>query len=150
LVPLNQLDANHSIETNLRLLEQGLEHTLQILGSRPILLVGSVPTQKPSSLQCAKREIESQKLSSFQINLDCKSLPADTARERYRTVNELLKRAADKHANVYFIDPQIPLCPKSRCQLVRNNKALYRDESHLSHDGSRILLNFALARLQRG
>lgn len=64
-------------------------------------------------------------------------------------INDKLKRFADNHDNVYFIDRNIPVCKnKDECYVVIDGKLLYSDTTHLSIYGGELVGKFILKKIE--
>lgn len=54
-------------------------------------------------------------------------------------INSFLKSYAEQHDNVYFLDPNTPLCKGSKCTIItENGEPVLSDGSHMSYFGSEI------------
>ena len=50
--------------------------------------------------------------------------------------NSIVEKVAQEYDNITFVDLSDLLCDSSRCYIKKNDQVLYKDESHLSKEGS--------------
>ena len=104
------------------------------IGQRNMLIVGGVPgAGVPDVMGCYLRP-------RF-IDFDCEAI-LSTPRESNPAVvgNRALKAYAESRSGVYFLDPFDGLCSEESCRAFMNGKVVYSDSTHLSKDGSRVLI----------
>ncbi len=56
--------------------------------------------------------------------------------KKYSSIIDFLKRIEQQNKNVYILDALSALCPNGLCEYTQNEKALYRDNDHLSNYAS--------------
>jgi len=106
----------------------GLGRTLQALGARPLLMIGTVPEigfHVPSSLARAIH---------LGRNVDLRPM-LSSYRQRQAPFLKLLHRLPTPNT-LRFADPAELLCSGPRCELLEDNQVLYLDHVHLSATGS--------------
>lgn len=84
------------------------------------------------------------KMRPFQftdIRKDC-SVSAETVLNRQRDHREIINSLVKKYPGVNVFDPLSVLCEKGSCQVIKDNKPMYRDDDHLSLVGSNYLGKF--------
>ena len=92
-----------------------------------IVVIGSVPTAAPAGEAMAGGYLR----CLAYINAMCPvAFPAERA-EGYR-INRVLAAYAARHAGVAFFDPATVLCAGDKCDVVRDGRALYVDDTHLT------------------
>jgi hypothetical protein len=109
-----------------------LERTLAALADRNlrVLLIGPVPVWSASVPECLY-QTDSRGLE----RIKCAVL-GKTSRLARAEVIDLLKSHAVRHRTVKFIDPFTVFCESGVCRPYRGDAILYRDQSHLSDQGS--------------
>jgi peptidoglycan/LPS O-acetylase OafA/YrhL len=115
-----------------------LDKTLAALAKagKNVILVEDVPSFPFTAASC-KRPLREMK--------DCTMLRSEYDRSD-KEINGILEAAAKRYPNVRVYSAWKPLCDDATCYMVRDNKAFYRDNDHLSDGGSRAVAE-GLARM---
>ena len=110
---------------------------------RLVVLVGSVPGAKGGSpFTCLSRP---DPLAMFGIGggrdrlLECSV--TSRSQGRGQLFNTWLADVARSHPNVLFLDPYEALCDATTCRSIIEGKIIYSDNTHLTVDGSRLVVN---------
>lgn len=124
----------HSGDMNyFQIIEDLLERARKDIGDRPFYIVGSQPFKYENmnvvSCLLRPRYIDQGCETQLKFRLEDSSPYA---------VNQVIRRFADRHPNVFYIDAAPALCIKGVCHTVKDGKILYSDTNHLSIDGSSI------------
>lgn len=108
-----------------------LEKLKQEIGSHKLVLIGDVP-------QSIKYNVQNCMGGLRWFNLgNCKSEQQESLNIGAIHVNKILQEFAEKHRNVYFINPYNVFCKDGYCKNLSNNGTpFYSDGSHLSRTGS--------------
>jgi SGNH domain (fused to AT3 domains) len=85
--------------------------------------------------RCAERE--AMGLLTFGAEPHC-AIPATRARGLWPEVVEFLDRA-ESELRVPVVRLTEAMCDETTCHTMENGRSVYRDESHLSYDGSAVI-----------
>lgn len=99
-------------------------------GKARILLIGPVPEFHYKAANCVLRA------ERYGIDWDFCAIPRQTVEQRRRVAVAELKRHAEKHANIRFIDPLDLFCDEKTCRPYEKGVLLHKDQDHLSAYGS--------------
>lgn len=112
----------------------GLERLRAELGeNRKLVIFGGVPgaNLKRGYLDCISRPLTS---------MTCHDrYPPGQA--EFASFNRALRKLADRHANVLFLDPHEALCDENDCYVVRDGSLYYSDHAHLTIDGASLVVS---------
>ncbi len=100
---------------------------LQTLGHRVILL-GDIPRYDVSPENCKYGE------SIKQVTQKCSMTFSNF--QKQTQIYELALRKLSSNFGIHFLSVHQPLCNKERCNMILNEKILYRDNHHLNIPGS--------------
>ncbi|MGN6704328.1 MAG: SGNH hydrolase domain-containing protein, partial [Burkholderiaceae bacterium] len=129
---------NHDRTTSFFILDKHLDQLRLEIGKRRLILVGEAPGAGISdTVGCFLRP----KYLGFDCN---KILSTPEADNSAKVVNLFLKKYAQKHENVLFIDPFDALCDGLRCHAILDGRVVYSDNYHLSKFGSRFMAKFMM------
>ena len=99
-----------------------------------ILIFGPIPHNQTDTkvLRCFVQQIN----CSFSKNADIKMRNLDE-------LNKKINILAQSHLRIKIFNPYYKLCPQEKCSIYNKDKDLlyYRDNSHLSKEGSKTLIN---------
>lgn len=130
-----------SKEKNLELIEYGIVTLLEFLKDSQVILFGQVPLQTKNSYRCARKMLEKNSISNdYAINSNCSAATSQLAKANYKSLSKLFSNIENRYDNLHYVDPVRSLCDENVCKLVEDNKLLYKDDNHLSYDGSHLLL----------
>lgn len=112
---------------------EGLSRTIETLRARQlkVVLVRDTP-------DIGSELVEYCKLTPRFNPRDC-SMPRREYLEYRRQEDELLRGLRKKFPDLAVFDPIDSLCDQERCYLMRNGVLLFRDNHHLSVNGSKLL-----------
>ncbi len=136
---INEKERRLNAETSRRVFAVALEETLEALsqtGAR-IMLLDQIPEFPMRVAQCVAR-----RRMSGEDELNCVSIPRRRMEERAQVVMNLFQYSERKRSNVFVFRPYDFLCDKEFCSAFKNREILYRDDNHLSENGSLFLLPF--------
>jgi peptidoglycan/LPS O-acetylase OafA/YrhL len=122
--------------------EPTLKRTLDALAGRDIIIIEQVPLLKANAISAY---VVRSRLGS---SVDTAAVRRSEHRERQRTTMEAMDRIALRD-KIFRIDPARALCDDERCLTQSGGKLLYRDDQHLSVDGSLFLYPFLEKELDR-
>lgn len=116
---------------------KGLERLQNAIGNHKLILIGDVPgASKFNVMNCIT------KLKWFDSNGQCLTSQKEDISVGAIHVNKILKEYAEKHENVYFINPYNTFCKDGYCKNVDNNGTpFYSDGGHLSKTGSKYFIS---------
>lgn len=116
----------------LQRLEPHLDALRAAIGKRRLVIIGQVPGAGVSDAAgCFTRP--------KYIKINCESiLSTRESGNPAEVVNAYLKKYAEDHGNVTFLNPFDALCDGSRCYAFRHGRVLYSDGYHLSKFGSMV------------
>lgn len=63
--------------------------------------------------------------------------------------NDVIKQVVSKFPSVILLDSSEAICPNNLCFTAKNDKVLYHDESHLTEDGSIMVVRDLLEKLKK-
>lgn len=108
--------------------EAGLDRMIATLPKDTrIVVIGNVPTAAPAGEAMAGGYLR----CLAYINARCATaFPAERAEGHL--INPVLAAYAARHAGVSFFDPATALCVGKRCDVVRDGRVLYVDDTHLT------------------
>lgn len=116
------------------LIYRGLKRTIDALLARNknVIFIRDTPDfEKDIREECSKR-------FSFGASLDC-HLPRSFFESRRAKENAMIDKLKVDFPRLKILDPFDTLCDSTVCFLVLDGKPLYRDQDHLSVDGSNLL-----------
>jgi peptidoglycan/LPS O-acetylase OafA/YrhL len=122
--------------------EPALKRTLDALTGRDIIIIEQVPWLKGNAISAY---VVRSRLGS---TVDTAAVRLSEHRERQRLTVEAMDRIALRD-KIFRIDPAQGLCDDERCLTQSGGKLLYRDDQHLSVDGSLFLYPFLETELDR-
>ncbi|MCF6764279.1 acyltransferase [Thiotrichales bacterium 19S3-7] len=119
-----------------RVLTSALEKLRKQIGNRKLIIIGDFPgTGVLSSFACLTRPALARSQCEKYLKQNLK-YPNTELKQRIN-VNKILKKYANKHTSVIYIDPESILCPDGICQAIdANGLPIFSDQHHLSKEGS--------------
>lgn len=136
-----------SEETSRKAMIVGLRDTLTHLGGldAEIALMGPLPHVHLNPSRCLLRP---RYLLGERAAGECVGIDADTELARLAPIQTALSDLADEFDYVTYVDVATPLCEgRPACELVNGNVLLYRDDDHLSGQGSKLVFDRHLKRM---
>ncbi|SFS85886.1 Peptidoglycan/LPS O-acetylase OafA/YrhL, contains acyltransferase and SGNH-hydrolase domains [Succinivibrio dextrinosolvens] len=122
------------------LLERALRETLDALKehNKKVIIVKDNPEFFFDPTVCATRPYNLM----FNLNIKDKCFPkrAELEKNEMRSwFNNIMEKVAADYDNVSIIDAFDSLCDKDTCPIVKDGQLLYKDDDHVSNEGSRLL-----------
>ena len=118
---------------NSKVLDQSLARLIQSIGTTPLIIFGDVPGSSKFIPSRCIAQLKWFKKDGACLNKQKENITNPSAMR----VNKTLQVFAEKHDNVYFINPYDTFCKNGYCSnLDKNGTPYYSDGSHLSKTGS--------------
>ena len=117
-------------------LTTSLDTFLTLLGDTKLIIVGDVPRSRYRPIECLGQ------LKWFSPK-NCPLTDNSMYNKAALNTNKILSMYANKHPNVYFLNPYDAFCKEKRCNNISaSGVPYYSDGSHLSKTGSRFLISY--------
>ena len=125
----------HDTTDRLRALENGLLETVALLAEQGIsvTLIGQVPSYNEPPRRCIIRALWGG------LEPEMCGLEQAHAMTGLSSSNTLLRQVASRFETVDVWLPSEALCRGTRCEVIKDNRSLYRDDNHLSVAGAEYL-----------
>lgn len=119
---ISETEAVKLWETGLRKVADKIEahHT-------PLFLMATVPEHQHDVMDCVK---------PYQVDTDCAQTPLALVEQRRRPALSVEQTLAEGDPMISFWDPLSLFCDETRCYQWKDGVFLYRDDDHLSKDGT--------------
>ena len=118
--------------THLNLFSEGLDTTLKELvgAGKKVMVIGDSPSFPFNPIECIMpRPFSVDKIPRCKIDLKLYL-------KQHQQSWSVIERVITKHKHTAFFNPESLFCNGVECSMRRNDKLLFRDNDHLSIDGS--------------
>ena len=131
-------------------IRESLNKTIEKLQSygHKVVIIGPVPTNGWDPISRLYQLQRSGLVKTHKKRLGLMSIPYKAVSDRHKIFDSMMNEIMITNKNVIFVDPKEILCRKKFCSSITENSVLYSDTDHLSINGSKILFEYIIEKIQ--